>query len=99
MRRFERYGELPTIVLCYLHISDETIVLRSRNRAVTKHRAKLLARDASQLFERRRELTRREGGVAGDRRAAVPWANVLADIASENMTANAGVELLRNWRA
>ena len=79
----------------YADVAQEALVSGPPNRAVAEHAAELLRADFRQLIERRIEqaVARPEGQLPRGRRLPVPGAHVLANVAAEDVPADAGAPL------
>src|ERR1700680_3239291 len=94
----ERTAEAPCALIAhgYRNVPQKPRVARALHGAMTKNLAEFFLGNGRQLFEIWREVPRRKGSIAGDRRTVVPRADVLADVAAENMVASAGSMFHRN---
>src|ERR1039457_4787700 len=74
-------------------VAQETAVAGARDGCAAEKVSEFGLPERSQLLERRREFAGFKGGVGGNGGAAVPGADVLADVAAEDVRTDGGATL------
>src|SRR5205823_6889271 len=75
---------------------QEAAIAGARDGGAAEHGAELVFTERRQLLERRREFARLVCRIARDGGAAVPGADVLANVAAEDVTAHGAADRLRD---
>src|SRR5262245_7911365 len=82
---------ISTISYCYGNIPQESMIFRSPERSVTGQSPKFFFTKVRQPVQRRGGRARLECRVSGNGHFPIPRANVLANIAAEDVVGNRGM--------
>src|ERR1035441_582030 len=95
---FQRFPEfcLPAVAHRDGAVAQKSRILGALDRAGAENLTKFVFAQTAKIFERRREMARLKGGLAGYGRLTIPRTHVLTDVAAEDMPAYPSSHLFRN---